>query len=392
MRPEVTRTGALHVFPSAEREMTTSFAVQPVRKRQSCHAVSTEPLRSSSAAINGGARNGRASRGGQRGDEDGRVERDAAVRRGHRDHPGAARPERQHELAVALDDRDHARDRQLLGHGCRPRAAAVVGALHGELVDAVADQRVGEVAAPPERARRAVVAREPVLVVDEVVRLRDRRVGRAAPRQPVGRAVDRQPVHARCERERVRQPDAVGRVVGEHGVAGAGGRPGRLRDRGQSGQDPLPPRAAAVLRGREADARRAAVPVPPDLEEGDRRRADRLRVGLDLGLVLAVRVREPVAVDPAADDLAAGRTRSRRSAVTMSTAGAAGDVVAAVVVLDRDPVVARRARRPGRARRARAARRRAGVPTSAGRTAAVATAGSATSKRTIATRPRTIAR
>ena len=58
----MTRTGALHAFPSAEREMTTSFAVQPVRKRQSCHAVSTEPLRSSSAAINGGARNGRALR------------------------------------------------------------------------------------------------------------------------------------------------------------------------------------------------------------------------------------------------------------------------------------------------------------------------------------------
>jgi hypothetical protein len=39
------------------------LAAQPVWKRQSCHAASTDPLRSSSAAINGGARNGRASRG-----------------------------------------------------------------------------------------------------------------------------------------------------------------------------------------------------------------------------------------------------------------------------------------------------------------------------------------
>ncbi len=66
LRPEVTRTGVDHVFPSADREMTTSFAAQPVRKRQSCHAVSTEPVRSSSAAISGGARNGRASRGVRR--------------------------------------------------------------------------------------------------------------------------------------------------------------------------------------------------------------------------------------------------------------------------------------------------------------------------------------
>ena len=275
------------------------------------------------------------------GDEDGLVECDAAVRRGHRHHAGAARPERQHQLPVGLDHRDHAGDRQLLDHGRRPGAAAVVGALHGELVEAVADQRVGQVAAPPERARRAVVAGEPVLVVGELIGLRQRRVDRRAPGQPGARAVDRQPIDAGCERKRVREPDSVGGVVGEHGVACAGGRPGRLRHRGQTGENPLPPGAAAVLRGREADARRAAVPVPTDLEEGDRRRADRLRVGLDLRFVLAVRVREAVAMDPAADDLAARSNEVAQVGGDDVEAGAAGDVVAAVVVLDGDPVVTR---------------------------------------------------
>ena len=43
-RPEVTRAGADQVVPSVEREKTTSFAVQPGRKRQSCQTASTRPF------------------------------------------------------------------------------------------------------------------------------------------------------------------------------------------------------------------------------------------------------------------------------------------------------------------------------------------------------------
>ena len=56
--------------------------------------------------------------------------------------------------------------------------------------------------------------------------------------------------------------------------------------------------------------------------------------------MLAVRVREPVAVDPAADDLAACADEVAEIGGDDVEPGAAGDVVAAVVVLDGDPVVA----------------------------------------------------
>ena len=182
LRPDVTRTGADHVFPSAEREMTTSFAAQPVRKRQSCQAVSTDPLRSTSAAISGGARNGRASRGvSSRDRRPGSSSVTPPSVEVDRDHPGAARPEREHEPPVRLDDGDHSGHGQLLRHrrptrcGRRRRSAAPRAGRRGP------EQRVREVAAAAERARRAVVAGEPVLVVGEVVRLRDapRRSGRS---------------------------------------------------------------------------------------------------------------------------------------------------------------------------------------------------------------------
>ena len=56
--------------------------------------------------------------------------------------------------------------------------------------------------------------------------------------------------------------------------------------------------------------------------------------------MLALRVRVPVAVDPAADDLAARPDEVAEVGGDDVPAGPAGDVVAAPVVLDRDPVVA----------------------------------------------------
>ena len=189
------------------------------------------------------------------------------------------------------------------GDQVRPPSSECCSARKSSSLD---EQRVREVAAAAERARRAVVAGEPVLVVGEVRAPRQRRVGRGAPREAVRRAVDRQPRRIRRDRERVREPDAVRRVVGDHRIARPHRWPTRGRVRGQPRQRALAPGPAAVLRGREADARGAAGAVASDLEHRDRRLADRLRVRLDLGLVLALGVRVPVAVNAAADDLAVG--------------------------------------------------------------------------------------
>ena len=145
------------------------------------------------------------------------------------------------------------------------------------------------------------------------------------------------------------------------------------------GRMPFAPRPAAVLRGREADARGAAGADAPDLEDRDGRLADGLRVRLDLGLVLAVGVRVPVAVDAAADDLAVGIDPVASVGGDDVASRAARDAVDAAVVLDGDPVVA--GARDDAVRASRPARKSARlVPTSAGRTAAPATAGSAGEK------------
>ena len=221
LRPDVTRTGGDQVVPSADRESTTSFAVQPVLKRQSCQTTTTRPSASTSAAIRGGERRGARIPCADVGDRHRAPEADAAVGRGDGDHAGAARPEREHELAVRLHDRDRAGDGDVQRHRLRPGPAAVVGALQREVVLARADQRVREVTAAAVRTRRAVVAGQPVLVVGEVGRPRQCRVGREAPRETVRRAVDRQAGCVGCDRERVRQPDAVCRVVGDDRIARA---------------------------------------------------------------------------------------------------------------------------------------------------------------------------
>ena len=119
----------------------------------------------------------------------------------------------------------------------RPGQPAVVRALEREDLAARLEVGVGQVAAAAERARRAVVAGEPLLVVGELGRLRDRRLDRGAPREPVARPVHREPGRdAVLDREPGDQPDAVLDAVGDDGIAGAIGRPGRHRGRRQARQ------------------------------------------------------------------------------------------------------------------------------------------------------------
>ena len=58
----------------------------------------------------------------------------------------------------------------------------------------------------------------------------------------------------------------------------------------EPGEEAAPPGATAVARDRVADVARAAVEDPADLEDRDHRLAEGGRVGLDLGLVLALAV------------------------------------------------------------------------------------------------------
>ena len=118
-------------------------------------------------------------------------------------------------------------------------------------------------------------------------------------------------------------------------------RAGRHRGRRQPGEDALAPGAPSILRGREGDARGAARAVPAVLEERDRGGADGVGVRLDLRLVLAVRVRLPVAVDARAHDLAVALDTVACIDRDDVRARPAGDPVDAAVVLGRDPVVAR---------------------------------------------------
>src|SRR6185369_14888143 len=100
------------------------------------------------------------------------------------------------------------------------------------------------------------------------------------------------------EDERDGQPDLVLAVVGDHRVAGA---------RRQPGQESAPPGAAAVARDRVADVARATVVHAADLEERDYGLAEGGGVGLDLRLVLALRVVVWVARGLPRDHLAVAR-------------------------------------------------------------------------------------
>ena len=293
-------------------------------------------------------------------------------------------------LPSALDDGDDARDRKLLGHRCRPRAAAVVGALHRELVGAVADQRVREVAAPPERARRAVVAREPVLVVGELLRRCDRRIRRArstsARWSSGGSSAGSRPAPApACSRARRRGPRRRqprdrwhGRTAppasrpwsGRAGSPGArcGRRPSTSRSR-----CPRPRLPGAVRPGR------AATVVAPTVDESG---STSDSCWLSAFVNWSRWIRRPTISQSVP-------TRSRRSAVTMSRPGpqetSSGPASYSTAILSFPP---RASTRSGPSLPSSTSAR--GVPTRAGRAAAVATAGSVTSKRTIATRPRTM--
>ena len=194
------------------------------------------------------------------------------------DHDATAR---QHEWLHA--GRERATDRLAPGEArrarqARPGAAAVARGLRDHLLaDRVA---VAEVAVAVVGALRPVVAGDPLLVLSE---LRAGRDGghRRAPVMRVGRAVDRDLRADAAEDERDREPGLVPPVVRDRRVA---------RSRPQPRQEAAPPGAAAVVRDRVADVARAAVEDPPDLEDRDDRLAEGGRVGLDLGLVLALAV------------------------------------------------------------------------------------------------------
>src|SRR5919108_130504 len=200
---------------------------------------------------------------------------------------------------------------------------------------------VREVAASAERAREPVVADEPLLVV--VLGRIAGRDDRRAPREAVPGAADER-AHAELRLGDGRdQPDSVQRVVGDDGVARGGRVAVRLRRRRQRRQEPAAPVGAPVPRGREADPRRAAVDHPAGLEGGHDRRADRVAVGLDLRLVLALRVGERVARELPRHDLAAPADGVGELGHGHVTAGAAANGVAGAVVGDGEPVAARTA-------------------------------------------------
>src|SRR4029077_20881340 len=159
-----------------------------------------------------------------------------------------------------------------------PGAAAVHRDLRHDLIrEHVA---VAQVAGAEVRALRPVVAGDPLLVLPEA-RARADGLDRPAPAAAVARAVDRDGRAGAREDERDREPDAVAAVEGDRRVA---------RARGQAAEEAARPRPARVTRHREADVARAAVEDAPDLEDGDDLLAEGGGIGLDLRLVLALRV------------------------------------------------------------------------------------------------------
>src|SRR5581483_6582221 len=115
----------------------------------------------------------------------------------------------------------------------------------------------------------------------------------------------------RVDREPGDDPDVVLRVVGDGRVADPGVWAGRARvDRGAR-QEAVRPGSAAVRRGGVAEVRRAAAAEATDLEGCDHRRAEGIRIGLDLGLVLARRVRIRIDAEPDKAEVRA-RARDRR--------------------------------------------------------------------------------
>ena len=199
---------------------------------------------------------------------------------------------------------------------------------------------VGEVATTAERARRAVVARDPLLV--EVARAPGDGRHRSAPRQTVRRAVDVEVVGARSlgDAECRGEPGAVHGVIGDDRVARPLGRPRPRRRVGDSGKQAGFPGRSRVARGGVADGHRAALEDAPDLEDRDDRRAERERVGLHLRGVLTDRVARAVARDLPRDHFAVTRDGVAGIGSDDVAAGAAADRVAEVVAVGGDAIVA----------------------------------------------------
>ena len=213
-----------------------------------------------------------------------------------------------HVVAGDRDERPVRQDRRLRadehagrGHRRRPGHAAVVARLaHGGVLLVI---RVQVVAAAAERARCAVVARDPVLVERRARSRGDRR----RPVQAVARARDHHARSALLDRQRGDEPHGVRGVVRDARVGGRALRSGRCRLGGDGGEETPCPRAAGVVRDGEPDVRRAAGREAADLVRGDDGRSPGSVRRLDSGLVLARRVRRRVDGEPARDDLAVCR-------------------------------------------------------------------------------------
>jgi hypothetical protein len=158
-----------------------------------------------------------------------------------------------------------------------------------------------------ERARRAVVAGDPVLVERRAAR----RIDRSGPGLAVARSSHVDVGPGALDGERAHEPLAVHRVVGDRRVGRGELRAGRRRVGRGRRQEAALPGSARVRRDGGADVGSGTALAPPDLERGDDGRSPGRAVGLDGALVLAVGIRVRVDGEPPRDDLAVRRDAVR---------------------------------------------------------------------------------
>ena len=229
-------------------------------------------------------------------DANGGAPRGAAVRRASTLRSRTAPSPRGRRRRARRSAGSPGRPRRPAARRCRRRADQVSPPSSDQLtasMSLVGRVRVDEVAAPVERRRRGVVARDPVLVEgDSLVAahaaLLGARRARRSTSTPSGERLiaSRVTPSPRASVEMSHVPCAA-----SYATTGSLARsltPGRHARVGQPGQEPAAPGRAVVRRDGEADVRRPAVEAAADLERRDRRPAEREAVRLDLGLVLRV--------------------------------------------------------------------------------------------------------
>ena len=262
--------GGVHVSPSVDLEKSRSFPEQFGREAQSGQAIARSRRRRPRRSERRGPDRGRAE--ARRRDRRLRRERGASVRRAHSGDP----------VVVERHDHDPVRERIGCGAGARrlgsragprcratPPAATTCGRRRSRSGSrgAGADVAVAQVAVAAVRARRAVVAGDPLLVEQDPVVpvcLRPRWNGslQRAPSAELRRAAP-----TRCPRSRASRP-ARRRAARRRRrrITGARERAARARGDRQAGQQAVAPVRSRVRRGREADVPRSAAREAPDLE------------------------------------------------------------------------------------------------------------------------------